>query len=603
MTQEIKLPDLGEGIDSAEVVSVLVQDGDEIQTEQGILEIETDKATMEVPSPQAGTVAQVKVSAGDTIEPGQVVLTLESAGGEDSQEDSSSQKVSSQDQVSSESADTSEQEDQEQDDGQSSDGQEDPSQEAASKESASRAPSSGSQGQTVEIKMPEVGEGVESGQVVSVLVREGDEIEAEQGIAEIETDKATVEVPCDRAGTVREVRISSGDTVEIGQVMLILEVGDAAPAAKDKPSQEEPSAQNDGGDSEQQASGEKDDSQEESGERFRRQLTGDELADQQKVPVPRKSDRQGSVIPAGPATRRHARQLGVDLSLVEGSGPGGRIQKEDVDAAVRKMSQAMRQTPGKAPAGKAAKPSGTQKQAPATDQQDDHGPVRREKMTRIRQTIARRMSESRLGIPHVTNFDDVDVTDLEAFRQTHKNDFETKLTMMPFVVKAVANALLHHPVLNASVDMEAKEILYKQYVSLGIAVDTDRGLVVPVLRQADELSIAEIASGLAQLAGRVREGDFSLEDLRGSTFTLSNLGAIGGQYSTPVINAPESAILLLGRSRREPRVLPDGSIQARWILPLSLSYDHRVVDGADAARFLEEVKSYLNSPGKLLLTI
>jgi pyruvate dehydrogenase E2 component (dihydrolipoamide acetyltransferase) len=197
----------------------------------------------------------------------------------------------------------------------------------------------------------------------------------------------------------------------------------------------------------------------------------------------------------------------------------------------------------------------------------------------------------------------VDVTDLEAFRQAHKNDFETKLTMMPFVVKAVSSALINHPVLNASADMEAKEILYKQYVSLGIAVDTDRGLVVPVLRRAEALSIAQIASDLAKLAGKVREGDFCLEDLRGSTFTISNLGAVGGRYSTPVINAPETAILLLGRSRREPRVMDDGSIQARWVLPLSLSYDHRVVDGADAARFLEEVKSYLNSPGKLLLTI
>jgi pyruvate/2-oxoglutarate dehydrogenase complex dihydrolipoamide acyltransferase (E2) component len=203
----------------------------------------------------------------------------------------------------------------------------------------------------------------------------------------------------------------------------------------------------------------------------------------------------------------------------------------------------------------------------------------------------------------VTNFDDADVTDLEAFRQTHKNDFQTKLTMMPFVIKAVANALATHPVLNASLDLDAGEILYKQYVSIGIAVDTDRGLIVPVLRNADELSIAQISEKIQELAEAVRSGDFDLEDLRGGSFTISNLGAIGGRYSTPIINAPEVAILLLGRGRLEPRALEPNRIEARMVLPLSLSYDHRLVDGADAARFLETVKGYLESPGKLLLTI
>jgi pyruvate/2-oxoglutarate dehydrogenase complex dihydrolipoamide acyltransferase (E2) component len=312
------------------------------------------------------------------------------------------------------------------------------------------------------------------------------------------------------------------------------------------------------------------------------------------------------VLPAGPATRRYARELGVDLHLVEGSGPGGRIQKEDVRNAVRQMSQAMHQTPGrKAPTDEqgGASPEGKSQAAPAADQADKWGEVRREKMPKIRQTIARRMHESASTIPHVTNFDDADVTDLEAFRQTHKNDFQTKLTMMPFVIKAVANALATHPVLNASLDLDAGEILYKQYVSIGIAVDTDRGLIVPVLRNADELSIAQISEKIQELAEAVRSGDFDLEDLRGGSFTISNLGAIGGRYSTPIINAPEVAILLLGRGRLEPRALEPNRIEARMVLPLSLSYDHRLVDGADAARFLETVKGYLESPGKLLLTI
>jgi pyruvate dehydrogenase E2 component (dihydrolipoamide acetyltransferase) len=331
-------------------------------------------------------------------------------------------------------------------------------------------------------------------------------------------------------------------------------------------------------------------------------LTGDDVvAAPDKLP-PRRQESDRPLIPAGPATRRYARQLGVDLTLVEGSGPGGRIQKEDVEQAVRKMSEAMAQKPSKAASAPAQAPRESGAETARADQ-DKHGPVRREKMTKIRQTIARRMAESKNTIPHVTNFDDADITDLEAFRQEHKNDFEVKLTHMPFVVKAVVNALAQHPVLNASLDMEAGEIVYKDYYSVGIAVDTDRGLLVPVLREADELSIAQIARKLQQIARSAREGDVDLADLRGGTFTISNLGAIGGRYSTPVINMPEVAILLLGRSRREPRVMPDGSIQVRMIMPLSLSYDHRVVDGADAARFLEDLKAYLESPGKLLLTI
>ncbi len=602
MSQQIKLPDLGEGIDSAEVVTVLVEPGDSVQAEQGVLEIETDKATMEVPCPQAGKVEEVNVQAGDTIEPGQVILTL--AGDSQAQDEGKDEPEADASEAPQESR-------QEESQAKAEDEKEKEPEPETEPHAEKKSSSDQESGQVVEIKMPEVGEGVESGEVVSVLVEQGQDIQAEQGIAEIETDKATVEIPCDQSGKVQEIRISAGDSVKVGQVLLTLEVSGAAPTGQEedqgeKAPKEEPSGQSEeDSDKEQQEPAKpkarKDRPQEE--DRFRRQLTGDDLADRPAANVPRKPQREKPVIPAGPATRRHARELGVDLSMVEGSGPGGRIQKEDVDAAVRKMSQAMQQTPGKPSAGGASKAPKPSEPSKTSEETDSHGPIRREKMSKIRQTIARRMSESKSAIPHVTNFDDVDVTDLEAFRQAHKNDFETKLTLMPFVVKAVANALAHHPVLNASVDLESNEVIYKEYFSLGIAVDTDRGLMVPVLREADELSIAEIASAMAEVAGKARSGEISLEDLRGSTFTISNLGSVGGRYSTPVINAPESAILLLGRSRREPRVMEDGSIQARMMLPLSLSYDHRIVDGADAGRFLEEVKSYLASPGKLLLTI
>jgi pyruvate/2-oxoglutarate dehydrogenase complex dihydrolipoamide acyltransferase (E2) component len=234
---------------------------------------------------------------------------------------------------------------------------------------------------------------------------------------------------------------------------------------------------------------------------------------------------------------------------------------------------------------------------------DAHGPVRVERMSRIRRTIAAKMHESWTTIPRVTNFDDADLTELEKVREKSKRDYAAvgiKLTAMPFLIKSVAMSLRAHPVMNASIDIDAGEIVYKQYVNIGIAVDTERGLVVPVLRNADRMVIADIARSLATIADNARSNNFAVEDLRGGTFTISNLGAIGGSYSTPIINAPEVAILLVGRSRKVPMVV-DNQIVVRMLMPLSLSYDHRLVDGAEAARFLNHVKSYLESPSRLLL--
>jgi pyruvate/2-oxoglutarate dehydrogenase complex dihydrolipoamide acyltransferase (E2) component len=236
---------------------------------------------------------------------------------------------------------------------------------------------------------------------------------------------------------------------------------------------------------------------------------------------------------------------------------------------------------------------------------DQWGIVRIEKMAKIRRTIADRMQESWTTAPRVTNFDDADVTELERIRKANKADYAEegiKLTAMPFLIKACAMALRDHPEMNASVDMENGQIIYKEYYNIGIAVDTDRGLVVPPLRDADRLTIPSVARALGKLAEKVRSGDFGINDLRGGTFTISNLGAIGGTYSTPIINIPEVAILLVGRSRKMPVVIND-EIQVRLMMPLSLSYDHRLVDGATAARFLNTVISYLEAPGRLLLAL
>ncbi|NOY41069.1 MAG: pyruvate dehydrogenase, partial [Planctomycetes bacterium] len=311
-------------------------------------------------------------------------------------------------------------------------------------------------------------------------------------------------------------------------------------------------------------------------------------------PQPTTTDTPGdghSSAAAGPAVRRLARELGVDLRRVRPSGDSGRITEDDVRAHVRSANE---QTDLATPQGVTP---------PGTPGSDGIGGIRREKMSRMRQTIARNMLASYTTIPQLTNFDDVDTTELERIRKDSKEDYAAsgiKLTAMPFLIKAVASALKQHPVINASIDVEANETIYKEYVNIGIAVDTERGLLVPVLRDADRKSIPQIARDLSDMAESARSGNFKVEDLRGGTFTISNLGAIGGTYSTPIINPPEVAILLAGRSRMMPQYL-DGHFEPRLMMPLSITYDHRIVDGAAAARFLNDVKGYLANPGRLLL--
>jgi pyruvate dehydrogenase E2 component (dihydrolipoamide acetyltransferase) len=289
--------------------------------------------------------------------------------------------------------------------------------------------------------------------------------------------------------------------------------------------------------------------------------------------------------------RRLARQLNVDLRRVRPSGAGGRITTDDIRAYIRETNEQVAAT----------QPRGVT--PPGSPDADDFGSVRLEKMSRMRQTIARNMIQSYTTIPQLTNFDDADVTELEDMRQQSKADYADRgirLTTMPFLIKAAASALRRHPILNASIDMENNQIVYKEYVNIGIAVDTDRGLVVPVLKDADRKSISQIASEIDELASTVREGKFDLDLLRGGTFTISNLGSVGGTYSTPIINPPQVAILLVGRSRTMPQ-FADDIVVPRLMMPLSITYDHRLVDGAAAARFLNEIKNFLAAPGRLLL--
>ncbi|MGI8979146.1 MAG: 2-oxo acid dehydrogenase subunit E2 [Pirellulaceae bacterium] len=442
-----------------------------------------------------------------------------------------------------------------------------------------------------EVTLPNLGDGIDSGDILDVLVKAGDQVAKDQGIIEIETGKATLQVPSTFAGKVTKVHVAAGQTVKPGEVLLTLEAAakeavakapaaPAAPAAKAAPAAAPPAAP----------------AAKASPKPAPTKPADAKPAEPPPEPAPvatatpadpvAEPTESGGEIAAGPAVRRFAREVGVDLNRVTGSGPGGRISREDVLTVVRQSSQAA----GANGAGKAS-------------QRDNWGPIHAEKMTKMRKVIAAKMAESGTTVPRVTNFDDADVTELEKIRLTSKEDYAKKgikLTSLPFVVKAVAMALRSHPTINASLDLESEQIIYKDYVNIGIAVDTDRGLVVPSLRNADELSISDIARGLATISENMREGRINPADLAGSTFSISNLGAIGGTYSTPIINTPEVAILLVGRSRKMP-VVVDDQVQIRLMMPLSLSYDHRLVDGGAAARFLNDVIDYLKAPGRLLL--
>lgn len=454
-----------------------------------------------------------------------------------------------------------------------------------------------------QITLPSLGENIESGDILSILVAEGDMVSVEQDLLEIETDKATVPVPSPSAGKITKVLVKEGETVAVGAAIFEIEAAAAAPASAPPPAPTPAPA-----------------------EPSRPAAVVPAAAPEPVAVAPAPLPVAAAPLPplpppppppaaapaplpaaplaagddghasaaASPSVRRLARELGVDLRRVRPSGSGGRITEDDVHAHVRQSQEQAR----------AAAPASS---APGLPGSDALGAVRREKMSRLRQTIARNMVASYTTIPQLTNFDDVDVSELEEIRLQSKEDYAAqglKLTQMPFLIKAVAGALKRHPIVNASVDMEAAEVIYKEYVNIGVAVDTDRGLVVPVLRDADRLSIAQITRELDRLVDKARVGSLAIDEMRGGTFTISNMGAVGGAYSTPIINPPEVAILLVGRSRMLPTVVGKAEkqhIEPRLVMPLSLTYDHRVVDGADAARFVNELKGLLAAPGRLLL--
>ena len=468
-----------------------------------------------------------------------------------------------------------------------------------------------------EFKVPELGENVATGDVTKVLVNVGDTIKQEQPVLELETDQATIEVPSSVAGVVKEIRVKRGEKVMVGAVILTVDSNGggaaASPAAAPqaaKPSEQKPAEQK----SAEQKPAEQRPAEQRPAEQKAPEaaavaaapqaapsqtkvvsmpVRAPEQAAAPSIPAPRPD---GRAAPASPAVRRLAREIGVDVNVVQGTGPAGRISQEDVKEHARRILSSV----GAAGAGSGAVLARPGRQLPDFQK---WGAVERQPWSNIRRATAEHLSYAWATIPHVTQCDKADVTALEELRQRHKERVAKaggQLTVTAMLVKILATAVTKFPQFNASIDMDRGEIVYKKYVNIGVAADTDRGLLVPVIRNADQKNINQIAIEVKQLAEKARERKLTLDEMSGGGISISNLGGIGGTYFTPIVNWPEVAILGVSRGTTEP-IWKDGSFVPREMLPLSLSYDHRVIDGADAMRFLRWVVEAIEQPFLLSL--
>ena len=549
--QQITVPDIG-GAEGAEVIELLVAAGDQIELEQGLLVLESDKASMEIPSTLAGKVLQVLVKVGDELSEGHPIVVVETEAEAEAEPEPES------------SADTAEPE------GGSPAGEavQDADVEPVAAEQAS---SGGGAPSEITVEVPDIGTD-DAVDVIELCVKPGDEVAEGDSLVVLESDKASMEVPSPRAGKVIRMLVKEGAAVREGDPLVLLE------SARDEPV--EVSA---GGDS-PAASTEStpvDDSVAQA------PATAGAATSQ---PAARDSD--DTLVYAGPAVRKLARELGVDLAKVTGSGPRERVLKEDVQGFVQRALS------GKAPV--AAVGAGL----PTVPDVDfsAFGAVETVPRTKLDKLTAANMRRSWLNVPHVTQFDDADITDLEAFRKSMKGEAEqrgTRLTPMPFLLKACATALRDNPKFNASVTADGESLVYKHYVHIGMAVDTPVGLMVPVIRDVDRKSIWELADEVVELAEKARERKLKPAEMQGGCFTISSLGNIGGNGFSPIVNTPEVGILGVSRAAVKP-VWDGQAFQPRTLLPLSLSYDHRVINGGDAGRFCTQLVTLLGDIRRLL---
>lgn len=551
-TVEVTVPDIGDA-EEVDVIEVLVAEGDSVEAEDGLITLETDKATMDVPAPQAGKVVSLKIKEGDKVSEGSLILTLEVAGGgSDSAADSSE----------SESGDKS-----------------------ASKADAGSSDEASSGGEEeMEVTVPDIGD-AEDVEIIEVLVSEGDSIEAEDGLITLETDKATMDVPAPKAGTVSKMLVKQGDKVSKGSSVLMLKVQSEAGGSEEK---SESSSKKEEKAPEQAKSDSKDNGR------------------PKAPPVPHhpsagEKPKSGKVH-ASPSVRRLAREFGVDLTQVNGSGRKGRIVKEDVQSYVKYELSRPKATAG---AVNAEGSGGLQVIPPPKVDFSKFGEVEEKPLTRIQKISGPNLHRNWVTIPHVTQFEEADITDLEDFRKeqnklAEKRKLGIKITPLVFMMKAAADALKAYPIFNTSLSESGESLIYKKYCHIGIAVDTPNGLVVPVVRDVDKKGIHELSEELMEISVKARDGKLKSADMQGSCFTISSLGGIGGTAFTPIVNAPDVAILGVSKSDIKPKW--NGSeFEPRLMVPLSLSYDHRVIDGAVAARFAVHMKAVLEDLRQMLL--
>ena len=532
---EVKVPDIGD-FEAVEVIEVLVKPGDTIKAEQSLVTVESDKASMEIPSSHAGVVKELKIKLGDKVSEGTVVLVLEAAGAGAAPPDAAPATPAAA-----------------------------PPPAAAAPAVASVAPAASG---PVEVVVPDIGD-FDAVEVIELLVKPGDVVTAEQSLITVESDKASMEIPSSHAGTVERLLVKLGDKVSKGTpVVVLLGVGAGAGAASASTAAKAADAAPAAAAALPLAS-----------------QPVERTAPTAALPAHEPTAPQGHLPHASPSVRRFARELGVPLTEVKGSGLKGRITLEDVQGFVKGVMSGETRT---AQAGKVPAASGggglDLLPWPKVDF-TKFGPVERKDLSRIKKISGANLHRNWVVIPHVTNHDDADITELEAFRvQLNKENEKSgvKVTMLAFLIKACVAALKKFPEFNASLDGE--QIVLKQYFHIGFAADTPNGLVVPVIKDADKKGIFQISQEMSELAKKARDGKLGPADMSGGCFSISSLGGIGGRYFTPIINAPEVSILGVCKSSTEPRW--DGkAFQPRLILPLSLSWDHRVIDGAAAARF------------------
>jgi pyruvate dehydrogenase E2 component (dihydrolipoamide acetyltransferase) len=586
---EFKLPELGENIEQGDLVRLMVAPGATVSNGQSVMELETDKAVVEVPSSVSGTVQEIRVKEGDKIKVGQVIFTVDGAEAKAPAQSAAKSAAT----TSAPAAQPSPVAQQHAAEKTTPPREPAPAATASSTRAATSAPAAvATAGGASEFKLPELGENISQGDLVRLMIAPGTKVSEGQPVMELETDKAVVEVPSSVSGVVKEVRVKEGEKIKVGQVIFTLE-GGVAPAettrARNAPV-EHVSGQH--------------------GARlaFQAAIRAEGKTEEQALPpdqpqpaVPAFSmpvqlgkvagTEHREAIPAAPHVRRFAREIGVDIYEVKGSGPGGRISEDDIKIYAKGMLSAAA-TASQAPprAGHFAQP-----QLPDFAK---YGKIERVSMRGVRRKTAEHLAEAWNTIPHVTQHDRADITELEQLRARFAPKAEEaggKMTVTAIALKVCAAALKVFPQFNASIDIEKEEIVYKQYINIGVAADTDRGLLVPVIRDVEKKNIVELAVELSQLSKKAREKKLTPSDMEGGTFTITNLGGIGGIGFTPIVNHPEVAILGLSRSRMEPEWI-NGKFEPRLILPLSLSYDHRLIDGADAARFLRWIAEAFEQP-------